>query len=69
MKKKQKKRLAKEYKELLKKIYKLDKFLDRHVNDAGVSNNSYRLLRIQYFAMCAYEGALRARIEELEIEI
>lgn len=69
MKKKRKQRLVKEYKNLLKKIYKLDKFLDKHAFDTGVSNNSYRMMRVQYFGMCVYEGALRARIEELGIEI
>lgn len=69
MKKKQKKRLAKEYLDLCKKINKLDKFLDRAAYDTGVSNENYRLLRIQYFAMCSYEGALRMRMNNLGIEL
>lgn len=58
---KHQKRMKKEYKELLERIDKLDRFLDEHIDD--LEGEEYRLMRTQYFAMCAYEGALRMRIE------
>ena len=58
--KKYQKRMIKEYNELRKKIDKLDKFLDEHGDE--LDDEMFRLMRTQYFAMCAYEGALRLRI-------
>lgn len=58
--KKYQKRMIKEYNELRKRIDKLDKYLDEHGDE--LSDEMFRLMRTQYFAMCAYEGALRLRI-------
>ena len=58
--KKYQKRMIKEYNELRKKIDKLDKYIGDHGDK--LDDEMYRLMRTQYFAMCAYEGALRLRI-------
>lgn len=59
--KKYQKRMIKEYNQLRKRIDKLDKFLDKHSDK--LEDEMYRLMRAQYFAMCAYEGTLRIRID------
>ena len=57
--KKHQRRMIKEYNQLRKRIDKLDKYLD----EKGPRDDElFRLMRAQYFAMCAYEGILRLRI-------
>ena len=63
--KKQMKRIRKDYKRVLKRIDKLDRALDKDV----LPVEDYRLMRAEYFALCAYEGLLRHRIETLGIEL
>lgn len=63
--KKYQKRMVKEYKDLLKKIDKLDRYLSKNI----LSVEDYRLMRAQYFCMCAYEGLLRERIERLDVKL
>ena len=64
------KRMVDEYKELCDKIEKLNVFITENENDDSVvSNEHYRMMMVQYYAMCAYEGALRMRIEDLGINI
>ena len=58
--KKYQRKMIKEYNKLRKRIDKLDAFLDEHGD--MVDDEMFRLMRMQYFAMCAYEGALRLRI-------
>lgn len=58
--KKHQRRMIKEYNQLRNRIDKLDKFLDEHGDK--VDDEMFRLMRAQYFAMCAYEGTLRLRI-------
>ena len=65
MNKKQMKRIRKDYKHVLKRIDKLDKRLDKDV----LPVEDYRLMRAEYFALCAYEGLLRHRIEVLGIKL
>lgn len=62
------KRLVEERKELLARIEKLDAYIDEIACDPAVSNEDYRLMRIQYFAMCAYDGALLARMDKLGLK-
>lgn len=62
-------RMVDEYKQLLERIDKLDKAVDWAADTDEVSDSHYRLMRVQYFAMCAYEGALRARIDDLGLEV
>ena len=58
--KKYQRRMIKEYNQLRKRIDKLDKYLDEHGDKLG--DEMFRLMRAHYFAMCAYEGTLRLRI-------
>ena len=58
-------RLIEERNDLLEKIERLDKYIDEAVYEPAISNAEYRLMRIQYFAMCAYEGALSQRMSKL----
>jgi len=64
----QKTRLQEEYRELRGRIDRLEVFVDDAALDNAMTETHYRLLRIQQFAMCAYEGALRLRMEDLGIE-
>ena len=59
--KKHQRRMIKEYNQLRRRIDKLDKYLDEHGDK--LDGEMFRLMRVQYFAMCAYEGALRLRID------
>ena len=58
-------RLLEEREELLGRIKRLEEYIDEVVEDPAISNAEYRLMRIQYFAMCAYEGALSQRMSKL----
>ena len=64
-----KERMIDEYKELCNRIKKLDDFIQANEerDESIVSDEQYRLMMIQYYAMCAYEGALRARIEDIGV--
>jgi hypothetical protein len=64
-----KKRMIKEYWQLRKRIDKLNAKTIRAQNDRKVSDKQYRLLQAQLFSMCAYEGILRQRIEDLGLEL
>ena len=65
MNKKNMKRIRKDYKHVLRRIEKLDKQLKKDV----LPVEDYRLMRAEYFALCAYEGLLRHRIEVLGIQL
>ena len=65
MNKKNMQRIRKQYKNILKRIKKLDKQLDKDV----LPVEDYRLMRAEYFTLCAYEGLLRHRIEVLGIKL
>lgn len=58
-------RLLDEREELIGRIERLNNFIDEIAEDPAISNAEYRLMRIQYFAMCAYEGALSQRMSKL----
>lgn len=60
--KKHEKRMVKEYWQLRKRIDKLESKIDKSVYDTEISDSQYRLLRSQFYIMCAYEGVLRERI-------
>ena len=58
-------RLLDEREELISRIERLNNYIDEVAEDPAISNAEYRLMRIQYFAMCAYEGALSQRMSKL----
>ena len=64
-------RMKEEYDELLGRIEALDSFIvaNERREDSNISDEHYRMLQTQYHAMCAYEGALRMRIEDLGIAL
>ena len=65
-----KKRMVKEYFELIERINKLGFAIEKYKYDTKkISDDHYRLMVAQHHAMCAYEGILRARIEDLGIKI
>ena len=66
-----KERMVDEYKNLRDKIDKLNKWIEEeeYVVEGSVSDYHYRLMMIQYHAMCSYEGALRFRLIDLGIEV
>lgn len=67
--KKYKKRMVREYWQLRKRIDKLEAKTVRAQGDRKVSDRQYRLMQAQLFSMCAYEGILRQRIEDLGIKV
>ena len=64
-------RMKEEYDELLGRIDALDAFIVANESREGsdVSDEHYRTMQTQLHAMCAYEGALRMRIEDLGIAL
>ena len=64
-------RTVDEYKQLCERIEKLDGFIVANEGRDGgeVSDEHYRMMQTQYHAMCAYEGALRMRIEDLGLKV
>ena len=64
-----KKRMVKEYWQLRKRIDKLEAKTIRAQGDRKISDKQYRLMQAQLFSMCAYEGILRQRIEDLHIKV
>ena len=64
-----KRRMVKEYFNLVKRINKLSFTIEKYKYDTKkIDDNHYRLMVAQYHAMCAYEGILRARLEDLGIK-
>lgn len=61
-----KNRLVKEYKELLDKIKKLEKFLDTHSSN---EIQGWDYMCMQLYAMQTYAMALKARIKLYGIEV
>lgn len=63
-----KERMIDEYTELVDRIAKLDKFIDKvDMGEVTVSDTQYNLLKTQCYAMCAYSGTLLLRMRDLKI--
>lgn len=64
-------RMKEEYGELLGRIEALDAFIvaNERRDGSDVSDEHYRMMQTQLHAMCAYEGALRMRIDDLGIAL
>ena len=58
-------RLIDERNELTERIDKLEKYIEEAVYEPAISNAEYRLMQIQFYAMCAYKGALSQRMSKL----
>ena len=61
--------LIKQYYELDKRINDMDKYMDTFIRNINISNEHYRMVQTQYFAMLAYDQVLRMRIEGLGYEV